>query len=293
MDLRKTLDSGRVLLLDGAMGTELEKVHLRGDCFANIARQVDVAKIHLHSLAAGSEAITTNTFPLNALTPEAVRQQVDLDRANRLGVAIARTVAGDRGFVLGGMGPTGRVFGMDPAMTEANVHAAFLAQARSLTAEGVDALIIETMTSLEEALLALRACKEAKPELPVLVSMSYYTPDKGIRTLMGETAVECAQALQEKGASAVGTNCSAFTMPQMADAVGAMRRFTNIPTIAQPNAGQPHGEESTYDMTPAVFADGVGECIKRGATIVGGCCGAGPEHIRAVATKLRSGREVR
>jgi len=286
MDLRERLATGRPLLLDGAMGTELKKVNLQGDCSANLARQVDVAKIHLRYLGAGSEAITTNTFPLNALTAEAVRQRVDLDRMNRLGVVIARTVAGERGCVLGGMGPTGRVFGMDDNLTEKNVHDAYLAQARSLTAERVDGIIIETMTSLQEALIALRACKDAKPETPVFVSMSFYTPEKGIRTLMGETAVECAQALQERGADAVGTNCSTFTMEQMAQAVGAMHRFTNIPTIAQPNAGQPHGEASTYDMTPQEFADGVQLCIDAGARVVGGCCGAGPECIREVGRRI-------
>lgn len=288
MNLRERLATGRPLLLDGAMGTELEKVHLRGDCSANIARQVDVAKIHLRYLGAGSEAITTNTFPLNALTPEAERQRVDVDRANRLGVEIARTVAGDRGFVLGGMGPTGRVLQSNGGtLSERECAAAYRSQAESLIAEGIDGIIIETMTSLNEALIALRACKDTKPETPVLVSMSFYTPEKGIRTLMGETAVQCAQKLQERGASAVGTNCSTFTMEQMADAVGAMHHFTNIPTIAQPNAGQPHGEEGTYDMTPAAFADGVEECIRRGARVVGGCCGTTPEHIREIAKSLK------
>lgn len=288
MNIRERLATGWPLLLDGAMGTELEKVHLRGDCSANMARQVDVARIHLQYIGAGSEAITTNTFPLNSLTAEATRQRVDLDRANRLGVAIARVVAGDRGFVLGGMGPTGRVLQSNGGpLPDRECAAAYRSQAESLIAEGVDGIIVETIMSLQEALIALRACKDTKPETPVLVSMSFYSPDKGIRTLMGETAVQCAQALQERGASAVGTNCSTFTMSEMADVVGAMHHCTNIPTIAQPNAGQPHGEEGTYDMTPAAFADGVMQCIGRGATVVGGCCGTTPEHIRELKGRLK------
>ena len=121
-----------------------------------------------------------------------------------------------------------------------------------------------------------------------MISLSFdKITDRGIRTLMGDTAEACAQLLQEKGVSAVGTNCSTFTMPQMAEVVGVMYGTTNIPTIVQPNAGQPHGEQSTYDMTPKEFADGVEECIERGASIVGGCCGTTPEHIRELAERLK------
>ncbi|ALM09845.1 MAG TPA: hypothetical protein DEB30_02295 [Candidatus Peribacter riflensis] len=286
MDLRATLDSGRVLLLDGAMGTELHKHGLQGQCDAHQKHPGKVIALHDAYLRAGAQAITTNTFLLNRLTPAAVRDKPDLDFLNRVGVELARNVAGEDHFVLGGMGPTGRVFDMDPLMTDEAVRAAYLAQAQILAEEGTDGLIIETMTSLREALLALEACREVTDK-PVIVSMSYYTMNRGIRTMNGETAAECAKLLTERGADSVGTNCSTFLMREMAQVVAAMRSaVTKVPIIAQPNAGQPHGEEGTYIMTPQEFADGVKLCIEKGATMVGGCCGAGPECIAEVGKRL-------
>lgn len=287
MDLRETLSSGRVLLLDGAMGTELGKHGLQGQCDAHQNHPGKVISIHDAYLRAGAQAITTNTFLLNRLTHAAMREKPDLDFLNRVGVELARNVAGDDHFVLGGMGPTGRVFDMDPLMTDDEVKAAYVAQAQILAEEGTDGLIIETMTSLREALLALEACREVTDK-PVIASMSYYTMNKGIRTMHGETAAECAQKLTERGADCVGTNCSTFLMREMAQVVAAMKAAVErVPIIAQPNAGQPHGEASTYDMTPQEFADGVEQCIKAGATVVGGCCGAGPEHIAEAAKRIK------
>lgn len=290
MDLREELSSGRILLFDGAMGTELAKakpVSLQGNLSANLTHPVQVACVHAQYLRAGSQAITTNTFGLNALTQEQERQQVDLDRMNRQGVALARSVARDHAFVLGGIGPTGRLFDWDECMTDEAVRSAYLAQAQSLTATGeVDGLIIETMTSLREALLAVKACKETTDK-PVIASMSFYTMNRGIRTLNGESAAECAQKLTERGADCVGTNCSKFLMHEMAQVVAAMKAAVEkVPIIAQPNAGQPHGEKGTYIMTPPEFADGVQLCIDAGATVVGGCCGAGPECIEEVGRRV-------
>lgn len=268
------------------MGTELHKHGLQGQCDAHQKHPGKVIAIHDAYLKAGAQAITTNTFLLNRLTPAAVREKPDLDFLNRVGVELAREVAGNDHFVLGGMGPTGRVFDMDPLMNDEAVKAAYLAQAQILAEEGTDGLIIETMTSLREALLALEACKEVTDK-PVIVSMSYYTMNKGIRTMNGDRLAQCAQQLEDGGADSVGTNCSTFLMHQMAWVVMAMKTAVEkVPIIAQPNAGQPRGVESTYDMTPEEFADGVELCIEAGATVVGGCCGAGPECIREVAGRL-------
>lgn len=287
MDLRETLSSGRILIADGAMGTELGKIGLQGDLSANLTHSVQVASIHAKYLRAGSRAITTNTFLLNALTPGAERQHVDLDRMNKTGVALARNFARSDHFVLGGIGPTGRLFGLDECMTDEAVRSAYLAQAKSLTDCGeIDGLIIETMTSLREALLALEVCTQATGK-PVIVSMSFFTMNRDVRTMNGESAAECAQKLTERGADCVGTNCSTFLMHEMAEVVARMRAATHLPIVAQPNAGQPHGEASTYDMTPKEFADGVELCIDEGATMVGGCCGAGPECIREVNERIK------
>lgn len=292
MDLRETLDSGHILLLDGAMGTKLADYGLQGDVTANRTNAVQVGMIHAKYIHAGSECITTNTFLLNELTPDVERARkagkcIDLDDQIRAGVAIARNVARDHRFVLGGIGPTGRLFEPDGPMTDATCRAAYLAQARSLTASGeVDGLIIETMTSLREALIALEACFEATGR-PVIVSMAFRTPKGGGRTLMGDRAMECAEKLAGRGAEAVGTNCGEVLISEMARIVAAMRKAVKVPIVAQPNLGSPHDEATIYDMTPKEFADGVKLCIDAGATVVGGCCGAGPECIGEVNERIK------
>jgi 5-methyltetrahydrofolate--homocysteine methyltransferase len=267
------------------MGTELAKDGLQGDCSANETHPGYVSFIHEAYIRAGSRAITTNTFLLNALTHSAEQQKVDLDRMNRLGMKNTREVAGNDHFVLGGIGPTGRLFDPDGSMTDSSCRAAYLAQAKSLAGAGADGLIIETMANLREALRALEACREAT-DRPVIVSMTFRTLKDGGRTMMGDRLNDCVQQLAAKGADAVGTNCGKLPLTEMAQIVARMRAVTNLPIVVQPNAGQPHGVETVYDMTPQEFAAGIGECRKAGATIFGGCCGAGPECIREAAVEL-------
>ncbi|MHC4499545.1 MAG: homocysteine S-methyltransferase family protein, partial [Planctomycetota bacterium] len=154
---------------------------------------------------------------------------------------------------------------------------------------GVDGFIIETMFDLREALCALRGCKE-NFELPVIVSMAFATEEKGGRTMMGNSAEDCAVQLSEAGADAVGANCGSIDPAQMATVVSAIKSTTMLPVLAQPNAGKPRliNNKTVFEMTPAAFAAGMGACLRAGANIVGGCCGTTPEHIRAVAEALKA-----
>ncbi|MFH1444228.1 MAG: homocysteine S-methyltransferase family protein [Candidatus Peregrinibacteria bacterium] len=286
MQLREAISDGKILLLDGAMGTELAKVGLQGKCDASHTHPGKIIGIHDAYVQAGSQAITTNTFQLNALTPSVERRNLDLVFLNKVAVELARNVAGNDHYVLGGIGPTGRLLEPDGPMTDASCRDAFLAQAKVLDEEGTDGLIIETMTSLREALLALSACREATDK-PVIVSMAYKTLKGGGRTLMGDRAVESSQQLVEQGADVVGTNCGEVLISEMAQIIAAIRAVVTVPIVAQPNAGQPHGVESIYDMTPKEFAVELEKCRQAGATLLGGCCGAGPECIEKVKERVR------
>jgi 5-methyltetrahydrofolate--homocysteine methyltransferase len=152
-----------------------------------------------------------------------------------------------------------------------------------LAEAGVDGLIIETVFDLREALCALRACKEHTTS-PVLVCIAFQTEERGGRTMMGNTTEQCAKQLTEAGADAVGANCGDLDPKQMAEVVTLFKAATDLPIVAQPNAGRPKlvDDKTVFDMEPAAFAEGVAACIEAGARIVGGCCGTGPEHIRAV-----------
>jgi 5-methyltetrahydrofolate--homocysteine methyltransferase len=148
----------------------------------------------------------------------------------------------------------------------------------------VDGFIVETMIDLREALCALRACR-AVSSLPVLVTLSFQTADKGGRTIMGNAAGDSAVALVEAGAMAVGANCGDLDPHETALIIGIMRDSIEVPLIAQPNAGSPRlvGDQTLFDMGAQVFTDGIAACIAAGATLVGGCCGTTPEHIHRVS----------
>ena len=150
--------------------------------------------------------------------------------------------------------------------------------------------IIETMFDLREALCALRASKEVS-DLPVLVSIAFHTVTNGGRTIMGDSARDCAQALTEAGASAVGANCGNLDPFQMVEIVSKMREMTSLPILAQPNAGKPRLVENrtVFDLSPSDFAAGVYQCFQAGARMIGGCCGTSPAHIQAIADLLRRG----
>ena len=149
---------------------------------------------------------------------------------------------------------------------------------------GAEALIIETMMDMKEALCAVRACKN-KTQLPVIVSLTFVTPKDGGRTQMGDRASACAAEFQKSGADIIGANCGALAPEQMAVIVKSYWESAKLPVLAQPNAGKPRldGDNTVFDMTLDDFARGAMECVRAGARLIGGCCGTSPAHIRALA----------
>ena len=147
------------------------------------------------------------------------------------------------------------------------------------------------MFDLREALCALRACKDNFLP-PVIVSIAFSSEANGGRTMMGDSAEQCAKSLTDAGADVIGANCGDIDPAQMAVIVSGLKSATSLPVLAQPNAGKPKlvGNETIFEMAPDDFARGIAECLSAGARIVGGCCGTTPEHIVATAGLLN--REV-
>ena len=143
------------------------------------------------------------------------------------------------------------------------------------------------MFDLREALGALAACKESS-KLPVLVSIAFQTEKDGGRTMMGDTAEQCARQLAEAGADVVGANCGDLGPAQMATVVATLRAHTDRPVLAQPNAGRPTlvDGRTVFDLEPGPFAQGIIACIDAGARLVGGCCGTTPDHIAAMRKSI-------
>ena len=284
----------RPLLSDGAMGTQLMAAGLeQGGCGEewNVTEQEKVLRILRAYVEAGSDCITTNTFGANGIMLARHGVADRLAEINGAAVRLAREAFGESdGFVLGDMGQFGGLMEPLGAFTEAQVRGAYDAQAAALVAAGVDAIIIETMTSLEELGLAIAAARQAGAPC-VIGSMAYDLTLDGstFRTMMGVDPEHAAAFMQEHGADIVALNCgTGMDMEHAAEAVRRYRAVTDLPVMAQPNAGKPRLENLrvVYDETPEEMVRGVVPLLEAGASIVGACCGSTPDHIRAFRTAV-------
>lgn len=293
MDLLNLFKTGKPILLDGAMGTELARRGLPMGGQSSISAPDAVLEIHREYAKCGVDALITNTLTMNRVYIETHNVGVDVAEVNRRGVELAREAAGGNLFVLGDMSSTGQLVEPYGDCTENQLYDTFREQVAILANVGVDAFIIETMLDLREALCALRACKDDF-ELPVIACVAFMTEQNGGRTVMGNSAEECAKQLTEAGADAIGANCGDLDPSQMAAVVSRLRLATKLPILAQPNAGKPRlvGGATRFDMAPEPFAAGIARCLQAGASIVGGCCGTSPAHIRAVARILSDWRDI-
>ena len=276
------------VLLDGAMGTELDKRGLMSQSQNNLANPEVVLEIHREYAQCGCHMLTTNTLTMNRIYIETHHLNVGMKEVNQAGAELARQAAGENQYVLGDISSTGQFLEPYGNYKESEFYDAFKEQVEILAEGRVDGFIVETIFDLREALCALRACKE-NSSLPVITSMAFATETEGGRTIMGNTAVECATKLTDAGADVIGVNCGDLDPSQMAMVVFLLKSATSLPILAQPNAGKPKlvNNQTVFDMGPKDFAAGIAKCLHAGARLVGGCCGTSPEHIRAVANILK------
>jgi 5-methyltetrahydrofolate--homocysteine methyltransferase len=272
------------ILLDGAMGTQLAELGFEMGGQSNISHPKAVLAIHQKYVECGVDIVITNTLTMNRVFIESHKVEVDVREVNLAGARLAKTAVHKGQYVLGDIGSTGKLLKPYGNLSK---DIAFKEQASILLEGGVDGFIIETMFDLQEALCALRACKEVA-DLPVISSIAFSTAKNGGHTIMGNSAQDCTQTLTEAGACAVGANCGNIDPFQMSEILAKMREFTPLPIIAQPNAGRPKivNKQTVFDMNPSDFVSGLGQCLRAGARFVGGCCGTSPAHIQAIAKLL-------
>jgi len=280
------------IVADGAMGTQVAKLDLEAGAppeSLNLSRPGEIESIHRSYVEAGAEIVLTNTFGANALRLEEFQLANKQHEINVEAARIARRAAGEKRLVLGDMGPTGRDYRLPPYGDEdpKTVLRCFSDQARALADDGVDGILVETMMSLHEACLAVRAAREGC-DLPVLCSVSFKKPAESrpddFRTFWGDDVKTVVRRLSDAGAEALGSNCGELVeeMPLLA---ACIRAETGLPLIFEVNAGRPglDARHSTvYELEPTVFAAIGKDLVTAGANIVGGCCGTTPEHIRAL-----------
>ncbi len=279
------------IILDGATGSNLmAKGMPMGVCPEDWIYHHKEAIVSLQKayVEAGTQILYAPTFTANRIKLAEYDMEDRLEELNRAMVRYSREAAGDRAFVAGDLTMTGRqLYPVGDLMFEDLVDV-YKEQVRAILKEGVDLFVIETMMSLQECRAALLAVKETC-DLPVMISLTY---NEDGRTLYGTSPEIAMVVLEHMGADIVGVNCSTGPLA-MIPLVKAMLPYADVPIMVKPNAGMPELEngETVYKMTPEEFADACEQLVDAGASVVGGCCGTRPDHIKALADRMR-GKKV-
>ncbi|MEW5794775.1 MAG: homocysteine S-methyltransferase family protein [Candidatus Zixiibacteriota bacterium] len=290
MQLLDRLARGEALVCDGAMGTMLIERGLKpGECPEqwNLERPEVLVDIARQYVDAGADIVETNTFGGSPLKLAQYGLEAQTEEINRLAIRAARQGASGQALIAASCGPTGRILIPYGDTEPGEVSAAFRRQFAALLGEGIDALVVETMTDLSEATLAVKAARELAPDLPVIATMTFDSTSRGFFTIMGVTVEQAARGLSDAGTDIVGSNCG-NGIDNMVKIASEFRKHTHMPIIIQSNAGLPRFESgrAVYAETPEFMAAHVRNLLECGVSIIGGCCGTTPEHIAAIRREL-------
>ena len=288
--LLERLNSGEILVADGATGTNLQKVGLVGGMhtedwvFDHPDKILDLEKAFV---AAGSDIILTCTFGGTFPRMKGAKHADNVERINKRAVELAREAASMRDGVLvaGSIGPIGQLLKPYGPLTHEEAFAAFAQQAKSLAEGGVDLIVIETHFALEEVNAAFEGVRSVT-DLPIVVSFGY---DRGTRTMMGVRPTDVIKKYKAMGATLIGANCGTTLENMEAIIKEYATAESGFPLWAKPNAGMPRleGDETIYDVTPDEMAEYAKKYVALGARVVGGCCGSTPEHVAAIAKAVK------
>ncbi len=278
-----------VIVFDGGVGTYLyEKGIFINTCFdeLNLTNPDLVAEIHREYVQAGADVIETNTFGANRfkLAPHGLESRVyDI---NRKGAELAKRAAGDTVLVAGSMGPLGVQIEPIGKLSFGEAREVFVEQIQGLLDGGVDLIILETFSLASELIQAIRATRELRPDIPLIAQVT--VNDDGM-LLSGAHLQAFVREIENEAIDVFGLNCSVGPKA-MLDALEALKTFTKLPIAVQPNAGIPQnvGGRNIYMTSPEYMAEYAKRFILTGATIVGGCCGTNPGHIRAIRRAVQA-----
>jgi homocysteine S-methyltransferase len=276
-----------LLVFDGAMGSLLYErgvFVMQNFEQLNVTRPDIVSKIHADYVGAGAQVITTNTYGGNCFRLDRHGLGDQVRAYNAAGARLARQAAGEDVWVAGSMGPSGLVPGVASKAELDLASATFAEQAAALVEGGADLIILETFRHLEELRIAFEAARQAVPDTPIVATMTF---DPTETVADGSAPEHVALTLRAWGADGIGVNCG--DGPQIALIIAERMRGAGLPLCVQPNAGLPRTVDGRllYMATPEYFDVFARRTIQIGATMIGGCCGTTPEHVRWMA---KSGR---
>ncbi len=284
------LKEGKILVSDGAWGTFLHAKGLKpGQCpeLWNIEHAEEVYDIAKSYIEAGADMVETNSFGGSSFKLVHYGLAQRASELNEAAAVISRKAAGDK-FVLGSVGPTGKILMMGEVTPE-EIYESFKEQVIALEKGGVDAIIIETMTDLDEARLAVRAAKENTTREVICTMTFEKTVDGEFRSMMGVSPTEMMTELLPEGVDIIGANCG-NGIEGMIQIVKEIRSCNSvIPVLVHANAGMPvYNDGATlFPETPEQTAGFVQAIIDAGVNIIGGCCGTTPDHIRQIGRVVR------
>ncbi|MCK4311375.1 MAG: homocysteine S-methyltransferase family protein [Candidatus Cloacimonetes bacterium] len=282
----KRIRNGEILIADGAMGTMLFAKGLKpGEPpeSVNLKNPEILEEIAQAYLDAGADIIQTNTFGASPLKLSDYGLQDKTEEINRIAVERVKRVVGNKAYISGSCGPSGKLLKPFGDTEPDDIYQSFKRQMKSLINAGIDLICIETMTDLNEATLAIKAAKSISTIIPVMATMTFDETPRGFFTIMGVSINDAVTGLQKAGADIIGSNCG-NGIENMIKIAREFKKLTILPTIIQSNAGIPEMKDGklVYSETPEFFGEKAKELIDAGVSIIGGCCGTTPEHIKAI-----------
>jgi 5-methyltetrahydrofolate--homocysteine methyltransferase len=285
-NILKRLRRGDVIVGDGALGTLLMQRGLKhGEPpeLYNLTKPSILEEIASLYLNAGAEILTTNTFGASPLRLKQFLLDKEMEGINRSAVEAVRKIAGDKAYVSASVGPSALILKPHGDAEPEEIFSNYQLQAKALLAAAPDIVCIETMADPAEAALAIRAVRELDDSIPIMATMTFEKTAKGFFTYFGASIKDACSALGKAGANIIGSNCG-DGIEKMIGIAQEFRQYSELPIAIQSNAGLPVESAAglVYSETPDFVAGKSVELFYLGVQIVGGCCGTGPDHIRAI-----------
>ncbi len=284
------VQAGETLCGDGAWGTQLMARGLEPGSspeslnLSNPGALVEVAELYLD---AGADLITTNTFGGSPLKLKAYALDDRTEEINAAAIEALKPVVAGKAYISASIGPTGKLLKPYGDTEPEEISDAFVRQIGAVIEAGADIVCVETMIDLTEGQLAVRAARSISSDIPIIATMTFDATPRGYFTTMGVTVERACRELVEAGADIVGSNCG-NGIDAMIEIAREFTAHASVPVIIQSNAGVPENRAGTvvYPESPEFMAERVPRLIDLGVAIIGGCCGTGPEHIRALRAAI-------